>query len=92
MRAQPHHFYAGLQGGYIPNIAEHYDTKTAALDALAEYIDRLDWDGTLKTQGAIRDGYVEFSWSEVVNHFHEHAYIEPCVMVECELEMEDEYA
>ena len=65
MKAKPTHFVSGLQGGYIPNVVEHYDTKTSALVVLAEWasVVRDDyWDEP--QNGPVgdvrRDGFIEY--------------------------------
>jgi len=82
---QPHNLFSGLRGGYVPNIAEHYDTKGAATDALKDLMERIDFEGTLKTRGSLKGGFYLFGWSDTVNDFHEYAEIEPCDG-SCELE------
>ncbi len=81
-KAQPTHFVSGLQGGYIPNIVEHYDTKTAALEVLADHAEDLrDIYWNQPEQGPIgdvrRDGVVQ-SRLGIHDEFYDYALVEPC--------------
>ena len=82
MRAQPHHFLSGLQGGYVPNIVEHHDTKTSALDELARWAEDVRddyWDRP--EEGPVgdvrRDGLIQYRLG-MHDEFYDYAMIEPC--------------
>ena len=83
-RRQPHHLVAGLQGGYSPNIVEHYDTKTAALDALRDHAAQVaDWFYEVETSGrpyvgSVRDGLIQYRPDNYGSGYHDYAMIEPC--------------
>lgn len=77
-KAQATHFYAGLPG-YIPNIAEHYDTKRDAIEALRDWADRYadSYYGAYTTgrpyNGRVQDGWIECNGDADI------AYVEPCL-------------
>ncbi len=83
MRSQPTHFVSGLQGGYSPNVVEHYDTKSAALDALATHAEDLrDIYWNQPENGPIgdvrRDGLIVSRLGMHDSEFYDYALIEPC--------------
>lgn len=81
-KAQPTHFVSGLQGGYVPNVVEHYDTKTQALDVLAEWAE-VERDHYWETpeDGPVgdvrRDGLIQ-SRLGMDGGFYDYAMVEPC--------------
>ena len=83
MRAQPHHFLSGLQGGYIPSVVDHYDTKGSALDVLAGWASDVRddyWDQPEEGPfGDVRrDGLIVYRRGMFDGEFYDYAMIEPC--------------
>jgi len=94
-KAQPTHFVSGLQGGYVPNVVEHYDTKTQALETLAGWADDIRddyWDSP--EDGPVgnvrRDGLIQYRLG-TFGGFYDYALVEPCLSPDdCEAS-EDEW-
>ena len=83
-KAQPTHFVSGLQGGYVPNVVEHYDTKTQALDVLAEWAEEVRdnyWDQP--EEGPVgdvrRDGLIQYRQEMDEGVYYDYALVEPCI-------------
>lgn len=82
MKAQPTHFVSGLQGGYSPNVVEHYDTKGSALYVLAGWANDVRddyWDQPEEGPfGDVRrDGLIQYRLG-MFDEFYDYALIEPC--------------
>ena len=83
MNAQPTHFVSGLQGGYSPNVVEHYDTKGSALDVLAGWAETVRddyWDRPEEGPfGDVRrEGVIVYRLGMHDGEFYDYALIEPC--------------
>ncbi len=97
MKAQPTHFVSGLQGGYVPNVVDHYDTKRDALSALADWAEgERDhyWDTPNEGPvGNVRpDGYFQSRLGSTATgwDFYDYAMVEPCIDLDCEVNDYDE--
>ena len=96
MKAQPTHFVSGLQGGYVANVVDHYDTKGEALDVLAGWAETerdFYWDAPDEgPHGNVRpDGFFQSRQGRDKGEFHDYAMIEPCMdPVACEVNDYDE--
>ena len=82
-KPQPTHFVSGLQGGYSPNVVEHYDTKGSALDVLAGWAETVRddyWDRPEEGPfGDVRrDGLIQYRLGIHDGEFYDYALIEPC--------------
>ncbi len=95
MKAQPTHFVSGLQGGYMPNVVEHYDTKGQALDVLAGWAEAERdhyWDDPDEgPHGNVRpDGYFQSRMGHFPSEFYDYAMVEPCIDPDtCEADNEE---
>ncbi len=93
--AQPTHFVSGLQGGYVPNVVDHYDTKRDALSALAYWAETerdFYWDAPDEgPHGNVRpDGFFKARKGHFDGEFYDYAMIEPCMDPElCEADNEE---
>ena len=93
---QPTHFVSGLQGGYSPNVVDHYDTKRDALSALATWAENerdIYWNQPEQgPHGNVRpDGYFQARLG-MHDDFYDYAMVEPCIdPVTCEAESEDDW-
>ena len=82
MKPQPTHFVSGLQGGYVPNVVEHYDSKAAALESLIAHAEDLrDIYWNQPENGPVgdvrRDGLIQYRLG-MHDEFYDYAMIEPC--------------
>ncbi len=95
-RPTPHHFITGLQGGYSPDVVEHYDSKGVAIEVLAEWKDQM-WDiwwefPEDRPIGDVRrDNLIQYRAALRGGGYYDYALIEPCeIPDECELANEGE--
>jgi hypothetical protein len=87
----PTHFVSGLQGGYSPNVVEHYDSRGAAIERLRDWKEeQLDFaavdldDSRPYVIGSVREGLVQARPG--FGMYYDYAIVEDCLDPECESE------